>query len=61
MNNSRRNFLKMSTIAVAGAALKPRSVFADAGKKEILAIQLYSVRDDMQKDPAGTLYQLASI
>lgn len=61
MDNSRRNFLKIGAIAMAGAVLKPQAAFSAARKKEILAIQLYSVRDDMQKDPAGTLKQLASM
>lgn len=61
MPTSRRNFLKMSTIAVAGAALKTKPAMASAKKKEVLAIQLYSVRDDMGKDPEKTLKQLAEI
>jgi sugar phosphate isomerase/epimerase len=51
----------MSTIAMAGTAVKPRSLFVDRRRKEILGIQLYSVREDMQKDAAGTLKQLAAI
>lgn len=51
----------MSSMALAGTALKPKSVFAAARQKEILGIQLYSVREDMQKDPAGALKQLAGI
>jgi len=59
MYTSRRTFLKKGAITVAGAALLSNELFA-AGKKEkeILGIQLYSVRDDMKKDPQGTLKQI---
>lgn len=42
-------------------ALVPSSAFASYKSKTILGIQLYSIRDDMRKDPAGTLEQLAKI
>jgi sugar phosphate isomerase/epimerase len=60
MNTSRRSFLKQSSLALAGASLLSNPLFAAAAaKNEILGIQLYSVRDDMKKDPSGTLNQLA--
>lgn len=46
-----------------GAAILPRSVFA-SGKnipKGMVGIQLYSVREDMMKDPKGSLAQLAKM
>ncbi|OLE78048.1 MAG: xylose isomerase [Bacteroidetes bacterium 13_1_20CM_4_60_6] len=61
MNISRRIFVKHGTLAVAGAALLPRELFILGKDKHILGIQLYSVRDDMKKDPAGTLKKLADI
>lgn len=61
MNNSRRSFIKTSSVALAGAAAFPGQVFAGIKLKTILSIQLYSVRDDMKKDPLGTLKQLAEI
>jgi len=61
MYTSRRSFLKKSSFAVAGLAAFSNDLFAAAKmKNEIFGIQLYSVRDDMKKDPAGTLKQLAA-
>ena len=60
MQTSRRNFLKSSAL-IAGATVFSRNVFASPSKKEILGIQLYSVRDDMSKAPLDTLKQLAGI
>lgn len=59
MNSSRRNFIKTSTLVVAGAALLPDNLFAAEPKKiERLGVQLYTVRDAMGKDPSGTLKKL---
>jgi sugar phosphate isomerase/epimerase len=61
MNNSRRSFIKSSTLAVAGAALLPDLLFADTKKIERLGLQLYSVRDAMKTDPPGSLKKLADM
>jgi sugar phosphate isomerase/epimerase len=61
MKNSRREFVKSGALAVLGAAILPRSVFASDAQKEMVGIQLYSVRDDMQKDPAGSLKKIAGM
>jgi sugar phosphate isomerase/epimerase len=61
MNNSRRKFIKTSALAAAGAALLPDLLFAKEKKIERLGVQLYSVRDAMGKDPAGSLKKLADI
>jgi len=62
MNTSRRTFLKQGSLALAGASLLSNQLLAAAAaKNEILGIQLYSVRDDMKKDPSGTLKQLAGM
>ncbi|MGO8696925.1 MAG: sugar phosphate isomerase/epimerase family protein [Limisphaerales bacterium] len=61
MKTSRRTFLKNSTLAIAGTALFARRPLMAAHKNEYLGIQLYSVRDDMSKDPVGTLKQIAAI
>lgn len=62
MNTSRRKFLKQGTFALAGATLlSNRLLAATAAQNEILGIQLYSIRDDMKKDPSGTLKQLAGM
>ncbi|TKK69343.1 sugar phosphate isomerase/epimerase [Ilyomonas limi] len=62
MNTSRRTFLKQSSFALAGVSLLSNRLFAAAAaSNEITGIQLYSVRDDMKKDPSGTLKQLADM
>lgn len=60
MQTTRRNFLKNSSVLIAGSALLPNSFFV-AATGELMGIQLYSVRDDMKKDPLGTLKQLAGM
>lgn len=61
MNISRRSFLMKGTLALAGTTLFSRQLSAIAKKKEVLGIQLYSIRDDMKTDPLGTLRQLADM
>jgi len=62
MNTSRRDFLKTGALALAGTAMLPAgSILAAARAKDILGVQLYSVRDDMKADPAATLKQVASM
>ena len=62
MNNSRRTFIKTSAVAIAGAALLPEFLTAKNNKKiERVGLQLYSVRDAMMKDPAGSLKKLADM
>jgi sugar phosphate isomerase/epimerase len=61
MNNSRRAFIQNSAVLLAGTALLPQTAFSAPKSSEIVGIQLYSVRDDMKKDPVGTLTQLAKI
>jgi len=64
MNNSRRTFIKKSTLALVGSSVLSKIPFANPGHlkdNEIVGIQLYSVRDDMKKDPLGTLKQLAAM
>jgi len=61
MTTSRRTFLKNSAVLLAGTALLSKTSFAASKPNEILGLQLYSVRDDMKKDPIGTLTQLAKM
>ncbi|CAN5791288.1 sugar phosphate isomerase/epimerase [soil metagenome] len=62
MSTSRRSFLKKGTFAVTGAALFSNNIFAAAPKPAtLLGIQLYSVRDDMDKDALGTLKKVSQI
>jgi sugar phosphate isomerase/epimerase len=61
METSRRSFIKNSAVLLAGTALLSETVWAASKPSEIIGLQLYSVRDDMKKDPLGTLTQLAKI
>jgi sugar phosphate isomerase/epimerase len=72
MHHSRRNFLKTGALAAAAATFLSEKLLAGTaarawddssalGKRRIMGIQLYTVRDDMKKDPAGTLKQLAAM
>lgn len=61
MNTSRRKFIKTSAVAVVGAAVLPKMLLAREKKIERLGVQLYSVRDAMSKDPAGSLKKLADM
>ncbi|SEW42869.1 sugar phosphate isomerase/epimerase family protein [Chitinophaga arvensicola] len=61
MSISRRSFLLQGSLAVAGAAFLPKGLLAANAAKPLLGIQLYSIREDMKKDPSGTLKQLAAM
>lgn len=61
MNKSRRNFLKTSALAAAGSTLLTSNIFAARKPKELVGVQLYSIRDDMEKDPLGSLKQIAAM
>lgn len=54
---SRRNFIKTTSLASAGLYFSP---FFKA-TKPVIGLQLYTVRDAMQADPAGTLAKVAQI
>src|SRR4029077_18028857 len=61
MPASRRTFIKHATLAVAGSTLVSRELFALAKTSELTGVQLYSVRDDMKKDPLATLQQISKM
>lgn len=61
MKTTRRTFIKSGALALAATAVLPRSVFAEGKKKGIVGVQLYSVRDDMEKDPVGSLTRIAKM
>ena len=61
MYTSRRKFLQNSAVLLAGTTLLSKAAFSAPKSSEIVGIQLYSVRDDMKKDPLGTLKQLAKM
>ena len=61
MNTSRRSFIQKTALAIAGSSVFSKSLLAAASPKFITGIQLYSVRDDMKKDPLATLKALANM
>jgi sugar phosphate isomerase/epimerase len=61
MKTSRRTFVKASAMAALGTAIFPGSVFASNNQKGMVGLQLYSVRQDMSKDPVGSLTKLAEM
>jgi sugar phosphate isomerase/epimerase len=61
MNTSRRSFIQKTALVIAGSSLFSKSLLAAARPKFITGIQLYSVRDDMKKDPLATLKALADM
>ncbi len=60
MKTSRRDFVKTSALVALGAALLPASA-CSSEKKRYVGVQLYSIRDEMAKDPLGSLTQLAKM
>lgn len=61
MNPSRRSFLQQTALVLAGSTVFSRDLFAAAAPKTLTGVQLYSVRDEMKKDPLGTLKALADM
>jgi len=63
MKTTRRTFIKSGAMAIAAAAILPHSSCTSAakGKKGIVGVQLYSVRDDMMSDPVGSLKKVAEM
>lgn len=61
MKTTRRSFIKTGAMALTAAALLPESAFAAKKQKGIIAVQLYSIRDEMSKDPIGSLTQVAKM
>ena len=62
MKLSRRKFIVNSSLSFAGTMLFSDNIFAGGHAAEtLMGIQLYSVRDEMKKDPLGTLKQLADM
>ena len=61
MKTDRRTFIKTGAMALAGTAFINSSLFAAPKQKGIVGLQLYSIRDDMAKDPLGSLTQVAKM
>jgi sugar phosphate isomerase/epimerase len=64
MQNSRRKFIQNTGMAILGMGIAPKvlwskNTIADASIK--IGIQLYAVRDNMFKDPLGTLKALSKM
>ncbi|HEY2727485.1 MAG TPA: sugar phosphate isomerase/epimerase [Parafilimonas sp.] len=55
---TRRTFIKSTSIASAALMIKPSFLNFN---HSIIGLQLYTVRDAMQKDPSGTLAKVAQI
>src|SRR5690242_16250120 len=61
MTTSRRTFLKQSSAALAGVAVFSHPLLKNVKAAGVTGLQLYSVRDDMRKDPGGTLKALSTM
>ena len=63
MNQSRRSFLRHSAMGLGALAFASPALQALAAVKykKLVGVQLYSVRDDMRKDPQATLNALAEM
>jgi len=59
---NRRKFIQNSGLALASSLYLSESLFASLGPKHAwMGLQLYSVRDDMHKDPMATLKKLSEM
>ena len=61
MKTSRRYFLKTNGIAIAGASILPAFSCSAGKSSRVVALQLYSVREDMKNNPLATLTKLAEM
>ena len=64
MKNSRRKFIQNASVALLGASMRPSALWSNttkASKKNLIGVQLYSVREDMYKKPLETLTALSSM
>ena len=63
MNHSRRSFLRNSAMGLGAIAFASPAMqaLAAAKYKKLVGVQLYSIREDMRKDPQGTLTALAEM
>jgi sugar phosphate isomerase/epimerase len=61
--NTRRDFLKQTGVLMAGSSLAMNSLldFSTRANVKHLGVQLWSVRDDMNKDPKATIEGLAKM
>jgi len=59
MNFSRRNFLITGAALASGSMLQSFDFLENNSKLKTFGVQLYTLRDDLPKDPKGVLKQLA--
>ncbi len=57
----RRAFISNAALTLAGGLLATDAAFGKKKAKHALGIQLYSVRDEMKKDPLATLKKVAAM
>ena len=57
----RREFIKNGAFAMASAAAFSSDLFAAKKEKHVVGVQLYSIREDMKKDPLNGLKKLAEM
>ena len=60
MSITRRSFVRDATIVLAGSSFIPRFPIGTE-KKRLTGVQLYSVREDMKKDPLDTLKKISKM
>ena len=60
-NHNRRSFLQTSALAGTALLLSPSLFANNKVSKKNIGIQLYSVRDEMKKDPLSTLKKVAEM
>ena len=60
-NLNRRSFLQTSVLAGTAILLSPSLFANNKAKQKNIGIQLYSVRDEMKKDPLATLKKVAEM
>jgi sugar phosphate isomerase/epimerase len=57
----RRDFLQKGALALAGTTAFSSELLAAKKKKGVVGIQLYSIREDMKKDPLANLKKVAEM
>ena len=55
---SRRDFIKQSSLFTAGLMIGPSEIFK---VKKSVGVQLYTLRNDIAKDPKGTIQKVAAL
>jgi len=61
MKTTRRTFIKAGAMAAVAASVMPSGAFSAPKPGGIIGLQLYSIREQMQKDPMGSLTEVAKM